>query len=366
MRKLFGIGLVTFLLLVPAVAAHTQTAGMSISPVSQSLTAEPGEQLSTTLSVTNVSPTDVMVVEFSARDFNPGLRGTPEILTADESNEFGLSDWFVETGDATIGPGSSIDQQIRLNVPADALNQTYYGVVLVSDATSTDSELSPSSGMLVFVDVGTPQYQASVQSFSTSDRNFSATSGSATFEIEISNDGQYRFTPIFFVEIRDSADNLVRTVRPESEGLVVGSVLPQSTRQYSLSFTSQEMSENESYVARLFAALPNDQTITSDDAPSVSFEAIAEPQDSTEPTGTDADTTDEDGSSTVALLAAGAGGGLVLLGVVALLLRKRKSQHHMPAASQNPEHQPTTFTPENMPQQPPNLQPQQPPNQDQP
>lgn len=153
--------------------SSAQTAGqaLEISPPVITLTANPGETVSTRVLVRNVSSSN-LVVTGEANDFvAAGEDGTPKVILDDnEASPYSMKDWIAIPGRVTLVPREIKTMNLTIRVPADASPGGHYGVIRFT-GTPPNLEgqgvaLSASLGSLILLSVnGDVTHNLSINEF---------------------------------------------------------------------------------------------------------------------------------------------------------------------------------------------------------
>jgi len=229
--------------------------GFSISPQLYELNLEPGQSKSIEFKLSNLQDaTSTLTTKYS--DFEAGTDGIPKVLST-ANTDYGMMDWFRPTPSFSIASDADETVSVNFDVPADAKNQTYYGIALFSSSDDTE-ELTSSIGGLVFVNVGTPTYQGAIADMKVeSAYSYASNDVPSSVEVTVENTGSYKFTPTLAVDINGADDGLLLdTLELEK----TGSVLPGQSRIYTFSFDGT-FDTDKSYTAKVVGSLPDEQTL---------------------------------------------------------------------------------------------------------
>jgi hypothetical protein len=249
--KLKRIVLLLALLLIQGSALSRVSAqsssGFTVTPSLSELNLQAGKGSAIDYTVKNLSGSTINVTP-TFSNFLPQNDGVPKIQEDTATNTYGLKDWFKSTTALSVTTGSSKVVTISFTVPSNALNQTYFGVVVFkSDVKSAGKDVSIAS--LVFVNVGTPKFAGSVTSTKVGPPS---ANGSVVIDLTVQNTGAYKFTPTTKLEVQDSAGKVVSTLEPTG----TGSVLPNSARLYTFNYTS-DSAANKDYEVMAKVTLPD-------------------------------------------------------------------------------------------------------------
>lgn len=213
---------------------YAQTSGQTkLSPVLYEVAANQGQSKTVEIAITNDSDQNI-TYDLSIVDFKPLKNGQPQMLFEDEQNpNYSLKDWFGELDKSISVPAQSVGRvQLPYSVPQDALNQTYYGSVIIRPVSedNTADTLSPSLGTLLFVNVGSSNTKMSPEiKFDATEQTQGGIVTGYTFSVEVYNRGSYKITPRVYLEVLNPTGEVINTLEISASG----SVLPDSSRIYS-------------------------------------------------------------------------------------------------------------------------------------
>jgi hypothetical protein len=147
MRRFLTFAIVACACLVPHLAANAQAPQQSayivtVSPVRLDLSADPGSEVTATVTVLN-SSTASITLQSSASDFvaqDDG--GKPQFVPAD-SSEWAMSRWVsAEPRSFTLGPSETASITVRVAVPTNAEPGGHYAAVFFESAPSPSGQTS--------------------------------------------------------------------------------------------------------------------------------------------------------------------------------------------------------------------------------
>ncbi len=229
-----------FVLLAPT-AASAQSAGtgqaLEIGPPVVSISGDPGQTVTTNISLRDVSSSDLYVTG-QLNDFvASGEDGTPKVILDDTTTPYSFKSWV-----RTIAPLTLKSKQIRsvtvtIDIPANASPGGYYGIVRFTgvppELKDSGVSLNASLGSLIFLKVnGQTKEQLSLEEFSVN------TGGSASWLLEgtpitvvqrIKNTGNTFEQPVGLVTITDMFGKTVATLPVNEEKRLI---LSDSTRKF--------------------------------------------------------------------------------------------------------------------------------------
>lgn len=214
---------------------------LEIAPPVVNLSANPGQTVTTQISLRDVSKTK-LVVTGEVNDFvAAGEDGTPKILMdteATEENPYSLKSWVAPLTSLTLNPRQIENLPVTINVPANAAPGGYYAVIRFTavppELEGTGVSLSASLGSLVLLKVnGKVNEKMSIEEFSVTDTNDKK---QAIFEsmplqfIErLKNEGTVHEQPAGQITIKDMFG---KTVAAVNMNLPPRNVLPNSIRKF--------------------------------------------------------------------------------------------------------------------------------------
>lgn len=224
LRYFLGIATIVGLTVFNAHVASAQETGgqaLEIAPPVVNLTADPGQTITTQVSLRDISSNDLFVTsEFN--DFTAaGEDGTPKIIMEPtEDNPYSIRDWIAPIAPLTLKPREIKNLPITIRVPADAAPGGYYGVIRFTgtppELDSTGVSLSASIGALVFIRVnGVANEKLALESFEISkDGNIGTffEASPLTFSQRLRNTGNTFVQPAGVVTIKDTFNRTIATL----------------------------------------------------------------------------------------------------------------------------------------------------------
>lgn len=230
-----------------AVAPSTNSSiagqALEIAPPVVSLKADPGQTLTTQISVRNVSKAK-LVVSSDVNDFTTNNRedGSPVVLGLDENTQndpspYSIVKWISSLPKLQLTPNKLDKLPVTIRVPKNAAPGGYFGVVRFTasapDIDTSGVSLSASLGALIFIRVnGEAKESVEITEFSAS-RN--GTTGSLfdstpiTFTERVKNTGTVYEPTVGRIGITDMFGKKVANINVNLEGRYV---LPGSTRKF--------------------------------------------------------------------------------------------------------------------------------------
>lgn len=139
-RKLMSLGVVGVFLLsmlvVPGVLAQDSGggdggSGLQITPTRTQISAQPGESKDFTITVKNVTNTDVTAQAFLNDFESDGVSGSPKILAEPdaEPTPYSLRNVLTSISDVDLKAGETKEVKHTLNLPADIAPGAYFGAI---------------------------------------------------------------------------------------------------------------------------------------------------------------------------------------------------------------------------------------------
>lgn len=252
MKKVFlflaALSLLIHFALVNQQAVHAQASeepsgqALEIAPPVITLSADPGQTLTTQISLRDIS-SGPLIVTGQINDFvAAGEDGTPKILLDDdeeaEQNPYSLRNWVNPLSELLLQPQEIQNLPVTINVPADAAPGGYYGVVRFTatppELEGTGVSLSASLGSLLLVTVkGDAKVGMKIEEFAVTKNDKAGSvfqSTPITFTQRLKNTGNIHLQPAGQVTVTDMFGKKIAAV---NINLPPGNVLPQSIRKFS-------------------------------------------------------------------------------------------------------------------------------------
>lgn len=239
---------------VPALA-QTEGTAIKISPVLfDDLTANPGEQLSGIISVSNPGD-DNMTLYPEAQNFLPkegNEEGVPETTT--EDTPYALSDWVTfNLTKVDLAPGQEEEVKFFINIPDNATPGGHYGTLVFTTKAaegspeSTQLKVESGVGALILLRVnGNIVESGVVEEFSNTGVIGSSTERSVDFTLRFKNTGNTHVKPTGTIKITNWLGSEIDEITLEGEN-----VLPGSTRKMITSWDTTGRTLYGKYTATL-------------------------------------------------------------------------------------------------------------------
>lgn len=222
--------------LAPAVSAQSGQA-LEIGPPVISLSGDPGETLTTLISLRDVSPS-VLIVTSELNDFVAnGEDGTPRVLLDGETTPYSFKEWVRPIPVLTLQPREIVSQEVVIDIPSNAAPGGYYGIIRFTgtppELEGTGVALNASLGSLIFLKVNGQANEALII------EDLSVSSGGVTGSIvegtpitlssRVKNTGNTFERPVGLITIKDLFGNVVATIPVNQEQRTI---LSDSTRKF--------------------------------------------------------------------------------------------------------------------------------------
>jgi hypothetical protein len=194
--------------------------GLSISPLHNQLTLDPGASSTLNISIKNITQNELLAKAF-VNDFTADNQtGNPVIITDPNKHLTTSIKHFVQTSDVSLAVGEKKQVTIPIKIPSDATPGAYYGIIryrAVPAGASASGEgavsLSASVGTIVLIQIkGELKEQAQVSSLKVYNGN---NSGTVFFQkpnkvgVEVSNLGNSFIQPFGKVNIVNNSGKQV-------------------------------------------------------------------------------------------------------------------------------------------------------------
>lgn len=228
-RTLFPVigGAVFFAMIIfyPA-ASFGQGIGISISPLTFEITANPGDKVSNVLKVLNNSDS-ALGIQMNAEDFT-AVGETGEVVVKGELNDsYSLAKWItVEPEQFTLDPHSQQLVNFTIEVPANGEPGGHYGSILATiggtTATGTGAAISQKVGSLLLLQVAGPVnellFVKGLEAPSFSEY------GPVTIDARFENRGSVHLKPRGFIQVTDIFGKQVANLSLSQKNILPGSV----------------------------------------------------------------------------------------------------------------------------------------------
>jgi hypothetical protein len=254
----FGAAVVAAPLALAATPAPTPNAGspgqgLEISPPVIELSADPGQTVTATIRVRNVTKGE-LIAKGKADDFGAGTdeSGQPKLLLDETgATRYSLKYWVSAVPDLRLAPQELKATTVNIAVPANAEPGGHFGVVRFTavppDLQGTGVALSASVGTLILLRVsGSITEKLSMAEFSSwqnlgqgsaKNTNFFE-HGPVGFVVRLANDGSVHEKPKGSIDITNVFGKKVASVAVNDKG---GNVLPDSKRRFEQTLDKKQL-----------------------------------------------------------------------------------------------------------------------------
>jgi hypothetical protein len=231
-----------------AQAANANAAqGLQVSPALVELNAARGKTYNITLSILNVTASD-LTYSSSVSDFNSADEtGSPHIILDSKLPEIAsVKTWISTVPEFTLAGRKSKTITAQIVIPADAEPGGHYGVLRFSGSApeikSTGVGLSASAGVLILIRVdGAITEKADLASFYTAQNSKQSSffeNSPITFVTRIHNVGNIHVKPVGSIELRDMFGGIIKTLPVNSDK---SNILPNSIRRFEAQYNNPWM-----------------------------------------------------------------------------------------------------------------------------
>ena len=213
---------------------------LEIAPPVITLTADPGEMITTKISLRDISGGD-LVVTGEINDFvASGEDGTPKIILDDttEANPYSIKNWISPLPELTLKAKQIESLPVTIIVPADAAPGGYYGVVRFTgtppELKGTGVSLTASLGALILLRVnGDVKENITIEEFSINKNGSKSGNLFETTPLQFverfKNSGNIHEKPVGQITITDMFGKKVAAI---NVNLQTNNVLPSSIRKF--------------------------------------------------------------------------------------------------------------------------------------
>jgi hypothetical protein len=215
----------SFICLVPVFAIDN--AGLSISPPTFELSANPGGVLENSIKVENISAETLKII-VDRRNFTAiGEEGA--VGLTEEENSFSLASWItVSPSELEIPPKSARVFNFKINVPINAEPGGHFGSIVFrigrsGSLSQTGASLTQELGALVLLRIaGDSKEEATLQSFISQKKFFEY--GPVEFEMKTKNNGNVHLKPKGTITISNSFGKKVGVIDIDPKNVLPGAV----------------------------------------------------------------------------------------------------------------------------------------------
>ena len=228
----------------PATSSGSPGQGLEISPPVIELSANPGQTITTSIRIRNVTKGE-LIAKGKADDFGAGASedGQPKLLLDETgATRYSLKFWVQSVSDLDLAPQELKTNIIKIVVPANAEPGGHFGVVRFTavppNLNGTGVALSASVGALILLKVsGAITEKVSLAQFSSgtkvSDVLFKKLDffehGPIDFLVRVRNEGSVHEKAVGTINVTSWTGKKVATIAVNDKG---GNVLPDSVRRF--------------------------------------------------------------------------------------------------------------------------------------
>ncbi len=211
---------------------------LEIGPPVINLSADPGQVITTNISVRDVSTTSLIVTNEINDFIANGEDGTPKVvLDLTEESPYSIRSWITPIEPLLLKSKEIKSIPLTISVPADAAPGGYYGIVRFTgtppDLEGTGVSLSASLGSLIFLRVnGAAKEEMSIEQFYAND----GTAERPLFEfkpitlsVRLKNTGNIYEQPTGLVTVKNMFGKAIATLPVNA---AQRTILPDSTRKF--------------------------------------------------------------------------------------------------------------------------------------
>jgi hypothetical protein len=211
---------------------------LEIGPPVITLSGNPGETVETTISLRDISSTD-LYVSAQVNDFEAnGEDGTPKvILDEDVTTPYSFKEWLRPIAPLVLEPREIRSLKVYIDIPDSASPGGYYGIVRFTgvppELEGTGVSLNASLGSLIFLKVnGEANEELALEEFSASSGGITSwilEGTPITFTQRIKNTGNTFEQPVGLITVKDMFGKTIATIPVnEEQRLIIGN----STRKF--------------------------------------------------------------------------------------------------------------------------------------
>lgn len=225
-----------------ALSIYNYDQALELSPPVLNLNADPGEEITTTLKLRNISELQLLI-KSSVNDFVANDKdGTPKlILDDDHDNPHSMKSWFSSISDLSLDSQELRNIPITIKIPAGTSPGGYYSVVnfvgVPTNDTNSETIFSASLGAMIFLQVnGEINEKATIDSFYTyydnSSRSTIFEQTPINFELTVKNTGNVHIQPTGKITVKDMFGNTISSLPINDE---IYNILPNSSLEFTQS-----------------------------------------------------------------------------------------------------------------------------------
>lgn len=209
-----------------AVSAQERT-GLSVSPPTFEFSANPGDSVSNSIRVENITD-EPLAVSVDVRNFS-ALGEEGQVNLSREENAYSLAAWIKVMPDKVTIPAKEIKTfEYAINVPKNAEPGGRFGSIVFSTAPKpvaggSGVSVGQEVGALVFLKIaGEVRENAKVESLVTSSKLYEY--GPVKFESRVRNLGNVQFKPKGTITVTNMFGKVVATIPVDSRNVLPGAI----------------------------------------------------------------------------------------------------------------------------------------------
>ncbi|HVM76699.1 MAG TPA: hypothetical protein VMU07_00925 [Candidatus Paceibacterota bacterium] len=240
-RAFAGLAAIAAMLMIAGSGiVHAQTAnqtGIKVQPALFEQEINPGDQFSTSITVTNPDPTAKQFT-VSVQDISDMLATGQPVFTASSVPEYGLSSWVtISNPIITIPANGTVSVPFTIHVPATAAPGGHYGAIFVTFGakrpTFNGTGVGYQVGALIDLRIaGDAKEDAQIQEFSTDKGLYQ--DPNVTFTAKVENQGNVLLRPRGPIDITNMFGQKVGEVVINNDA---AAIFPGTVRSYSVNWT---------------------------------------------------------------------------------------------------------------------------------
>ncbi len=205
----------------------TTASSFSVSPPSFEITANPGDKLSNTIKIENLSSFPLTI---SAKPENFVTYGDGgQVSLTDERTTYAIDTWItLDTDTQTVSPHTTALFSYALNIPTNTEPGSHYGAIVFS--TSLAAEVAGANGASVLQQIGALILikipgnvieAGAIDSFLPTNQYY--TEPHVELDAVVENTGTIHYKPTGYIYVTDLFGNRVQTVQIDGKNVLPGS-----------------------------------------------------------------------------------------------------------------------------------------------
>ncbi len=258
---LYAASIFTIFLALPGLTVQAATtSGYSASPQKLVVSGNPGQEITLTVSLSNIHKDVTLPLGVTFMNFTPQIDGTPKATK--DVLPTGIATWVKGANTKTLNPGQTDEYKAVLAVPKNTAPGAYYGILLFNNTANISD---PAVGVIVIANIGSTSSKLTIEKLDTTGLQITQ-QWKANGQVVLAVKGTgtaYTVPEKIVIEILDQQKNVVETTdaNPTKQG-----VLPNYTQTFTAPI-NKLLAPNQTYSARAKIYLSaNDQPITAESA----------------------------------------------------------------------------------------------------